>query len=115
MPYGFVGLAVGRADVSRSTTLAGSTKTVTPLPTTDAFGNTIPGVPVTGTLILPRDPQILAQNGVITYGFTAGLGVDVALCKICLPAAEWEFVEFPNISDMHVQANSVRVAVGMKF
>jgi opacity protein-like surface antigen len=115
MPYGFAGLAVGRADVSRSTTMAGSTKTVTPLPTTDAFGNTIPGVPVTGTLILPRDPQILAQNGVITYGFTAGLGVDVALSYNLFARAEWEFVEFPNISDMRVQANSMRAAIGMKF
>jgi hypothetical protein len=29
--------------------------------------------------------------------------------------AEWEFIEFPNISDMRVSTNSVRAAVGMKF
>ena len=38
MPYGFAGLAVGRADVSRFTTLAGSTKTITPPPTIGVGG-----------------------------------------------------------------------------
>jgi outer membrane immunogenic protein len=115
MPYGFIGLAVGLADVSRSTTLAGSTKTTTPPPTTDAFGNTIPGVPVTGPLILPRDPQSQVQTGVFAYGFAAGLGVEVALMQNLFARAEWEFIEFPNISDIRVQANSARVAVGLKF
>jgi opacity protein-like surface antigen len=115
MPYGFAGLAVGRADVSRITTLAGSTKTVTPPPTTGIGGVSIPGVPVTGLLDLPRDPQVQAQNGVIAYGFTAGLGMEVAVLNNLFVRAEWEFVEFPNISDMRVQANSVRAAVGLKF
>jgi opacity protein-like surface antigen len=115
MPYGFIGLAVGRADVSRSTTLAGSTVTTTPPPTTDAFGNTIPGVPVTGPLLLPRDPQSQVQTGVFAYGFSAGLGVEVALMQNLFARAEWEFVEFPNISDIRVSANSARVGVGLKF
>ena len=66
-------------------------------------------------MILPRDPQILAQNGVIAYGFTTGLGIDVALMQNVFARAEWEFIEFPNISDMRVSTNSVRAAVGMKF
>jgi outer membrane immunogenic protein len=115
MPYGFAGLAVGRADVSRFTTLAGSTKTVTPPPTIGIGGISIPGVPVTGPLDLPRDPQVQAQNGVIAYGFTAGLGIEVAVLNNLFVRAEWEFVEFPNIRDMRVQANSVRAAVGLKF
>ncbi len=45
MPYGFAGLAVGRADVTRFTTLAGSTKTVTPPPTTGIGGIIDPGRP----------------------------------------------------------------------
>jgi opacity protein-like surface antigen len=115
MPYGFIGLAVGRADVSRSTTLAGTTKTTTPPPTTGPGGIVIPGVPVTGPLILPRDPQSQVQTGVFAYGFSAGLGVEVALMQNLFARAEWEFVEFPNISDIRVQANSARVAVGLKF
>ena len=112
MPYGFIGLAVGLADVSRSTTLAGSTKTTTSPP---RHRRIIPGVPVTGPLVLPRDPQSQVQTDVFAYGFAAGLGVEVALMQNLFARAEWEFVEFPNISDIRVQANSARVAVGLKF
>ena len=115
MPYGFAGLAVGRADVSRFATLAGSTITITPPPTTGPGGISIPGIPVTGALDLPRDPQSQSQNGVVAYGFTAGLGVEVALFQNLFARAEWEFIEFPNISDFRVQANSARVAIGLKF
>src|SRR5450830_694010 len=45
MPYGFAGLAVGRADVARFATLAGTTKTTTPPPTIDPItGFQVPGV-----------------------------------------------------------------------
>jgi opacity protein-like surface antigen len=52
---------------------------------------------------------------VIAYGFTAGLGVEVAVVQNLFVRAEWEFVEFPNISDIRVSANSARVGVGLKF
>lgn len=107
MPYGFAGLAVGRADVSRFATLAGSTITTT---TTDT-----PPVVTTGCLCLPRDPQSISQGGLIAYGFTAGLGVDVALMQNLFVRAEWEFIEFPNVADFRVQVNSARVGVGLKF
>jgi opacity protein-like surface antigen len=107
MPYAFAGLAVGRADVSSFATLAGSTKTTTtPAPAL---------VSTTGFLDLPRDPQTQSQAGVIAYGFTAGLGLEVALMQNVFARAEWEFIEFPNISDFRVEANSVRAAVGLKF
>ena len=116
MPYGFIGLAVGRADVSRSTTLAGSTKTTTSPPSIDPItGFQVPGVPVTLPLNLPRDPQSQSQGGVIAYGFTAGLGVEVGVTPNVFLRAEWEFVEFPNVSDFRVQINSARVGVGLKF
>jgi len=116
MPYGFAGLAVGRADVFRFATLAGTTKTTTPPPTIDPItGFVVPGVPVTGPLNLPRDPQSQSQDGVFAYGFTAGLGLEVALMQNVFMRAEWEFVEFPNINDFRVQVNSVRAAVGVKF
>jgi outer membrane immunogenic protein len=107
LPYAFVGAAVGRADVSRFATLSGSTETFTP--------TTPPTTPNTLPLSLPRDPQSQSQDGLFVYGFTAGLGVDIALMQNLFVRAEWEFVEFPNVSDMRVSANSMRAAVGLKF
>jgi outer membrane immunogenic protein len=51
----------------------------------------------------------------IAYGFTAGLGVEVALMQNLFVRAEWEFIEFPNIADFRVSVNSARVGVGLKF
>ena len=42
-------------------------------------------------------------------------GSNVALMQNVFARAEWEFIEFPNISDIRVSTNSVRVAVGLKF
>lgn len=113
LPYGFVGLAVGRADVSRYATLGnspGSPESTETLTTTTA-----PTTSTTSPLSLPRDPQTQSQAGLFVYGFTAGLGVDIALMQNLFVRAEWEFLEFPNVSDVRVAANSVRAAVGLKF
>jgi outer membrane immunogenic protein len=108
LPYGFAGVAVGRADVSRYVTLGNSTEQliVTGPPP-------VPATPV--CLCLPRDPQSQSQGGLIAYGFTAGLGVEVALMQNLFVRAEWEFIEFPNIADFRVSVNSARVGVGLKF
>ena len=73
----------------------------------------VPATPV--CLCLPRDPQSQSQGGLIAYGFTAGLGVEVALMQNLFVRAEWEFIEFPNVADFRVSANSARVGVGLKF
>ena len=104
---GFVGYNWQWADVSRFATLAGSTKTTTsPGP---------PPVPFTGALILPRDPQTVAQDGLVVYGFTAGLGIEAELTHNVFARAEWEFIQFPNVADFRVSTNSARVALGVKF
>jgi outer membrane immunogenic protein len=114
MPYGFAGLAIGRADISRSSSVTG-TKTTTPPPSVDPLtGFTIPGVPVTGGLLLPRNPQSEAKSEIV-YGFTAGLGVDVGILPNLFLRAEWEFVQFPDVSDFRVTSNSVHVGLGLKF
>jgi opacity protein-like surface antigen len=64
---------------------------------------------------LPRDPQSQSQSGVVAFDFTAGLGVEMALMQNLFVRAEWEFIEFPNISDIRVSANSARLGVGLKF
>jgi outer membrane immunogenic protein len=106
LPYGFAGLAVGRADVARTASVTG-TKSVTDTST--------PPVTVTGALLLPRSPQTQAQDGLFAWGFTAGLGLEVGLTPNLFLRAEWEFVQFPNISDMRVTMNTVRAGIGVKF
>jgi outer membrane immunogenic protein len=115
LPYGFAGLAVGRADVARFASVTGTKSTQAPNIIDPITGGVIIFAPVVGNLNLPRNPQSQSQGGVIAYGFTAGLGVEVAVVQNLFVRAEWEFVEFPNISDIRVQANSVRAAVGLKF
>jgi outer membrane immunogenic protein len=106
LPYGFVGLAVGRFDYTRFASVSVDKSTTPPPPSSP--GSFLP-------VSLPRNPQSQSQGGVIAYGFTAGLGVEIALMQNLFVRAEWEFVEFPNIADFRVSANSARVGVGLKF
>ena len=66
-------------------------------------------------MILPRDPQTVAQDGLVVYGFTAGLGIEAELTHNVFARAEWEFIQFPNVADFRVSTNSARVALGVKF
>jgi outer membrane immunogenic protein len=106
LPYAFVGLAVGRFDVTRTTNVTG-TKTTTSTAT--------PPVVSSGPLDLPRNPQMEGTEGQIAYGYTAGLGVDVSLLPNMFLRAEWEFVQFPNVSDLRIAMNSARLGLGVKF
>jgi outer membrane immunogenic protein len=109
LPYGFVGAAIGHADVTRSASVTG-TKSMQP--PANIFGVFPP--PIVGPLILPRNPQSEAI-GLIAFGFTAGLGFDVGLTQNLFLRGEWEFVQFPNISDFRVAMNTVRAGIGLKF
>lgn len=106
LPYGFVGLALGRADTSRTASVTG-TKSVTDTST--------PPVTVTGALVLPRNPQSESKEGQVVYGFAAGLGVELGLLPNLFLRAEYEFVQFPNINDIRVVVNSGRVGLALKF
>lgn len=110
LPYGFVGFAVGRADVTNFTSVTG-TKTVTP-PTNPITGN--PGVPSTGALILPRNPQSSSAS-VVAWGYTAGLGVDIGITDNVFLRGEWEYDQFPNVNGLDINVNSVHAGLGFKF
>ena len=120
LPYAFAGIAVGRANVSRSATVSGTlTDNFTvPQTVTDPLTGqpTVINVPVsiTNPLVLPGT-QVDAQNGMFAYGWTLGLGVDICLTQNFFLRAEWEWVQFAPIKDMNVHTNTVRAAVAMKF
>ena len=111
LPYGFVGPAIGRVDVLRTASVTGTKTTQGP---TDPLTLITPP-PVVGALNLPRNPQTQAQNGLIVYGYTAGLGFEVGLTQNLFLRGEWEYVQFPNVSDFRVSMNSVRAGIGLKF
>jgi opacity protein-like surface antigen len=81
LPYGFVGVAVGRMD--HTTTVA--------------------------TVVTSN------RDNAIDAGFTAGLGVDVAVLPNVFVRAEWEYVAFGQVSGVRVTTNTARVGVGLRF
>ena len=109
LPYGFVGAAIGRADTARTASVTGTKSTQAPANILGVFPP-----PVVGALNLPRNPQSDAKS-LIAFGFTAGLGFEVGLTQNLFLRGEWEFVQFPNVSDFRVSMNSVRAGVGLKF
>ena len=103
MPYAFFGVAVARADVSRSATVSWVR---TDLPD-DPLVVPIPPASGGGT-------KAEVQNGGFYYGYAGGLGMDVFLMPNVFVRGEWEYVGMP-IQSMHVNINTVRAAVGVKF
>jgi opacity protein-like surface antigen len=114
MPYAFVGAAVGRADVSRSASFWGTLD--------DDYFVTIIGPGGLPILDPRRDTYSLVpgqqgenKSGVFIYGWTAGLGLDVALTENIFLRGEWEWVQFGSVEGISVSISSIRGAVGAKF
>jgi outer membrane immunogenic protein len=96
MPYALLGVAVGRAEITRFTD-------------------------VTSIISAPSvAPFTFSQNQSETttkfiYGYAAGLGIDVALMSNLFVRAEWEYVQFTNVNDTKLYLNSGRLAAAVKF
>jgi outer membrane immunogenic protein len=105
LPYGFLGVAVARADVNRSATVSW-TRTDTPDPGLPDLSVGPPGVVRTQSDI---------QNGGFYFGYAAGIGMDVFVMPNAFLRGEWEFVQVPNVKGMAVNMNNLRLAVGVKF
>jgi outer membrane immunogenic protein len=99
MPYGFVGVAVGRADVTRSATVSERVS--------DSTWNQLYVVaPIT---------KSDNRSGAFGFGYTAGLGIDIALMSNVFMRAEYEYVGFQDFQSMKVNVNTVRAGLGAKF
>jgi len=98
LPYGFVGVAMGQADINRRADA-------------DLFYLYV------GTQGLPN----LSSSGFLTdnankhfvTGFATGLGLDWMVCANIFLRAEWEYLRFTSTVDTSV--NTVRVGAGYKF
>ena len=107
LPYGFVGFAVGRANVSNTASVQytavdypdPTTPPTTPLPDID-FG------PVT---------QGTSQDSAFIYGLTTGIGTDISLTQNVFLRGELEYIYFFPLDGIHVTVASARVGAGIKF
>ena len=95
LPYAMVGLAVGRAEISHYATATGAP-------------NGGPGTPFTRT-------EGTVNSSMLTWGYSAGLGVDMLIYRDLFVRAEYEFVKFFLVSDFRSQIHNGRLGLGMKF
>jgi len=106
LPYAFVGVAVGRADVHITETTSGEQNP----PSSGACLSTTtpPCVPFSF-------PGTAGSDGEWLFGGTVGAGLDVALTRNVFARAEYEYVYFEPIDGVQIAINTVRVGAGVKF
>lgn len=107
LPYGFIGFAVGRADVTTNASVSGSLDAV-------CDGSVTPCTNFGGPLSL-TGPQSTSRKGIFTYGGSVGLGFDWALSQNLFVRGEWELVQLQEIEGINLRINTARAAVGVKF
>lgn len=107
MPYAFGGVAIGTVDTVRSATVSYTRRDipdVTDPPTTpQATFNTGP---------MTRSDQ---KSNAVAYGYTAGLGIDIAVMPNLFVRGEWEYIQFTKVNDINISLNTVRAGVAVKF
>ena len=111
LPYVFAGGAIGRVNVTRSATVAGVRVDVPDVVPPEDGGPIAPLPPAP----FGPDSRGESRDGVIAYGYTAGLGLDIALMPNVFVRAEWEFIHFAPVMDVDIYVNTVRAGVGVKF
>jgi len=97
LPYAMIGLAVGRAEVSRYATATG-----TPI-----------NPPGTGTPFTRTEGHV--NTAMLVWGYSAGLGADFLIFPNVFVRAEYEFVKFLLVSDVRSQIHNGRLGMGLKF
>jgi opacity protein-like surface antigen len=113
LPYGFAGVAVGRANVSTTTSVPYTAvdyplpqvPPLTPLPTLNCVPASVCG----------DGPFTSGQNGAFAYGVATGIGLDAALTPNLFVRGEIEYIYFAPLSGIQVSVASARVGVGVKF
>jgi outer membrane immunogenic protein len=98
LPYAVVGGALGRFNYSTSASLIDYM--------TDSSGNTSTYTPASETD---------AKDNAFVAGLAVGLGPDVAVLPNVFLRAEWEYVTFASVNDIHTYMNTGRVGVGVRF
>jgi outer membrane immunogenic protein len=101
LPYGFVGLVVGRGSYSVSTRV-------------DIGCSNAAGVPVGECVGFPLTPSA-GQSNLLLWGYSVGAGLDWALTPNIFVRAEFDFDQFAPVSNISLALISGRVGAGFKF
>ena len=105
MPYAFVGFVVGRADIAKSVTV-----TETQFSDTTAQQTASPG-PLPSCSLTDSD----SRANQFIYGYSAGLGLDMALTPNIFSVASIEYIQFVGLGGTNLYLNTLRVGGGLKF
>jgi len=100
LPYGFIGIALGQANINRRADASIYYQYT---------GSAIPALPdysASGSLTDDKNSHFI-------WGFAGGLGVDVMLYQGLFLRAEWEYLRFTTKVDATV--NTVRAGLGYNF
>jgi outer membrane immunogenic protein len=116
LPYGFIGMAVGRASYSVTSRIFGQQSTTNPPfpipPTLTSPASCDPSLPTCVNFDLSNSA---GQNNALLWGYSVGAGLDWALTQNFFLRGEFEFVQFAPISNISVALISGRVGAGYKF
>ena len=99
LPYGFLGLAYGRADIARAASVV--------VVQTPASGG---APPVTVTFSESDN-----KNGAFIWGWALGGGVEVMVAPKVFMRGEYEFIAFQRVYGIKSQIQTGRVGLGYKF
>ncbi|MBT1510843.1 outer membrane beta-barrel protein [Bradyrhizobium sp. SRL28] len=102
LPYGFVGVALGQANINRRADVTLNYQYV---------GAAVPPLPNYGGTTSLTDN---ANSHFIT-GFAGGMGVDVMLYAGLFLRAEWEHLRFSSNKNVETSVNTVKAGLGYKF
>ena len=99
LPYMFIGVAVGRANISRTATVSGTETVPTDPPTVTPFSFT----------------ESETRTGAFIAGWSIGGGLDAMVMPNVFLRAEYEYVAFAPIWEINATVSTWRVGGGIKF
>lgn len=109
LPYGFVGLALGRANYSVTSLAYGQQNSTSATPI-------LPCDPLTAATCVDYSfSNSTSQNASLIYGFSTGGGFDVAVTSNIFLRAEYEYIHFSRVAGIVATINTARVGAGLKF
>jgi opacity protein-like surface antigen len=102
LPYALVGGALGRADLTRTVTVA-------------LTGTDVTNTPPHPDVALGPTTQTESKGNSFIYGFSVGAGLDVGITENIFLRGEYEYIQFYPYSGVQIGINTGRIGVALKF